>query len=73
MDSATALRLEKEIKNFTKVLEDGGVTSSIPPIFTYWASRYLSPRLHEIFGEVSINSIFANEIFESTSVRSILE
>lgn len=56
-------RLEKEIANFTRVLEQGGVSSSIPPIFTYWANKYLSPRLVEVFGDSRINFIFANEIF----------
>lgn len=76
-DGKISFRLEKEIQNFTKVLEDGGVASSIPPIFTYWASKYLSPRLHEVFGEVSINSIFAKQIFESYNricdTRSLLK
>jgi len=60
-----ASRLNKEIEVFTKVLEEGGTTSSIPPIFTYWASTYLSPRLREIFGEVNISSLFAKELIES--------
>lgn len=36
--------------------------ASIPPIFTYWASRYLSPRLSAMFGTPVIEDIFANEI-----------
>ncbi|MFZ2030436.1 MAG: methyltransferase domain-containing protein [Vitreimonas sp.] len=36
--------------------------ASIPPIFTYWASRYLSPRLTQMFGSPVIEEIFANEI-----------
>jgi SAM-dependent methyltransferase len=35
---------------------------SIPKIFSYWAARYLSPRLIEMFGTNSIEEFFANEI-----------
>jgi SAM-dependent methyltransferase len=63
--SDDSFRVEKEIGAFTKVLQEGGVTSSIPPIFTYWASRYLSPRLREVFGDAGINEIFAKELIEA--------
>ena len=53
-----------EIANFTNVLEQGGVTSSIPGIFTYWACKYLSPRVRTVFGEADVNAIFAREILE---------
>ncbi len=56
------IQIQKEIANFTRVLEEGGVTSSIPPMFSYWANKYLSPRLIEVFGDPRINFIFASEI-----------
>ena len=72
-----SLRVKKEIQNFTKVLEDGGVTSSIAPIFTYWASKFLSPRLVEVFGQANIPTIFSREIMESydrvRNTRSLTE
>lgn len=36
--------------------------TSIPAIFTYWASRYLSPRLNAMFGTPVIEAVFANEV-----------
>lgn len=62
-DTDTKQRLEKEIENFTRVLENGGVASSIPSIFTYWAGAYLSPRFVEVFGDPRISFIFASELF----------
>lgn len=37
-------------------------SASIPSIFTYWAVNYLSPRFREMFGTVSIEEFYANEI-----------
>ncbi|OFX42845.1 MAG: hypothetical protein A2046_03745 [Bacteroidetes bacterium GWA2_30_7] len=61
-------RIKQEIRTFSKVHDEGGVSSSIPSIFTYWASRYLSPRLREVFGEHDINSLFAGEIVERANI-----
>ena len=57
--------VRREIEQYARVLDEGGVSSSIPSIFTYWASTSLSPRLHSIFGEVQVESIFAKEIARS--------
>jgi len=57
-------RVNAELTNFNKTLTEGGVTSSIPKSFTYWASKYLSPRLVDVFGSAQIENIFANEILE---------
>jgi 2-polyprenyl-3-methyl-5-hydroxy-6-metoxy-1,4-benzoquinol methylase len=57
-------RLQREIATFTEAHAQGGITSSIPPIFTYWATRYLGPRLVEVFGQYDINELFASEIVE---------
>lgn len=62
-------RNAKEIEKFTQVLRDGGVTSSIPPIFSYWSCKYLSPRLVEIFGDNRIDYIFANEIASNFKLK----
>ncbi|MCB1820275.1 MAG: methyltransferase domain-containing protein, partial [Candidatus Competibacteraceae bacterium] len=59
-----SILVEKEIATFTRVLEEGGVQSSIPAIFTYWASKFLSPRLREVFLEADISLIFAKEIHD---------
>ncbi|MET2825870.1 class I SAM-dependent methyltransferase [Mesorhizobium shangrilense] len=37
-------------------------SASIPGIFTYWAVKYLSPRLREMFNAASIEEFYANEI-----------
>ncbi|MGH2508136.1 MAG: class I SAM-dependent methyltransferase [Ktedonobacteraceae bacterium] len=57
-------RVSAEIANFDKALAVGGVTTSIPKSFTYWASKYLSPRLINIFGSAQIENIFASEILK---------
>ncbi|MCA0297425.1 MAG: class I SAM-dependent methyltransferase [Proteobacteria bacterium] len=57
-----AFRINAEITNFEQALANGGVTHSIPSMFTWWASTYLSPRLVNVFGCADIPEIFASEI-----------
>lgn len=64
-----AERIKAEISTFEKALAVGGVTSSIPSAFTWWASKYLSPRLDSVFGERDISKIFATEIFRTASTK----
>ncbi|OFY85780.1 MAG: hypothetical protein A3F72_21640 [Bacteroidetes bacterium RIFCSPLOWO2_12_FULL_35_15] len=59
-----AARVQNELETFSQAHAEGGIASSIPEIFSYWASHYLSPRLREVFGEHDITSLFANEIVE---------
>jgi FkbM family methyltransferase len=37
-------------------------SASIASIFTYWASRYLMPRLRQLYGATNIEQFFVNEI-----------
>ncbi|MBZ9888938.1 class I SAM-dependent methyltransferase [Mesorhizobium sp. BR1-1-3] len=37
-------------------------SASIPPIFTYWAVKSLAPRMKEMFGTISVEEFYANEI-----------
>ena len=46
------------------MLSEGGVTSSIPPISTYRSSKFISPRLIDVFGESDITKLFAREMYE---------
>ena len=55
-------RINAEIANFQQALASGGVTHSIPSMFTWWSSTYLSPRLVNIYGHADIPEIFASEI-----------
>lgn len=57
-----AFRVNAEITNFEQALASGGVSHSIPSMFTWWASTYLSPRLQNVFGHADIPAIFASEI-----------
>src|SRR6185503_16186910 len=34
----------------------------LPPIFTYWASRFLAPRLKKVMGSAEPDAIFAMHI-----------
>ncbi|OJY75899.1 MULTISPECIES: class I SAM-dependent methyltransferase [unclassified Rhizobium] len=48
-------------------------SASIPSIFTYWASRYLSPRLIAMFGTPIIEQVFANEIIRISKAEGFKE
>lgn len=63
-------RVRAEVLNFERALEAGGVTHSIPRIFTHWASNYLSPRLTHIFGTAAIPEVFAREILRCSPSAS---
>ena len=62
MSGSYAERVSAEIRNFDAALASGGVTHSIAPIFTYWACKYLSPRLINIYGTADIPVLFGNEM-----------
>jgi SAM-dependent methyltransferase len=59
-------RLSAEINNYQRALEQGGLANSIPKIFSYWAGKYLSPRLKRIYGHTNINEIFASELIANS-------
>jgi SAM-dependent methyltransferase len=63
-------RVAAEISNFEDALAAGGVTHSIPKMFTWWASTYLRPRLVDVFGAADIPDIFANEILRLAKAQS---
>ena len=65
-----AFRINAEITNFEQALASGGVTHSIPSMFTWWASTYLSPRLISVFGSPDIPMIFASEIIRRANELS---
>lgn len=60
-------RVNAEITNFEQALANGGVTHSIPSMFTWWACTYLSSRLINVFGNSDIPTIFAGEIARQVS------
>ena len=59
MDQANYQRLVEAEK---QIYTGERPSASIPAIFTYWASRYLSPRMRRIFGTPQIEGFFASEI-----------
>ena len=68
-----AFRINAEITNFEQALASGGVTHSIPSMFTWWASTYLSPRLVNVFGCADIPAIFASEIARRANESNNME
>jgi SAM-dependent methyltransferase len=55
-------RVEAELKNYEAALEQGGLSNSIPKIFSYWAGKYLLPRVSNVFGVTKISELFAAEL-----------
>jgi SAM-dependent methyltransferase len=64
-------RLKIEINNFENALSQGGLANSIPSMFTYWASKYLSPRINSVFKTTDICSVFALEIIENSKISDV--
>jgi SAM-dependent methyltransferase len=61
-DDVADPRVARELENYTRVLAEGGVSSSIASSFTYWATHHLRPRLKRVFETGDINDLFAREI-----------
>lgn len=55
-------KIAAEIQTFTRVLKEGGVVSSIPSIQTYKSTKFIGPRLQNVFGERDIATLFAKEM-----------
>lgn len=65
------IRVKRELEIYNEVHENGGDRASIPGMATYWSTRYLSPRLRNIFGEVGINTLYASEIVERAKLMGL--
>jgi SAM-dependent methyltransferase len=61
-DDGYALRVAREQNFYTGERP----ANSLPPIFSYWAARYVAPHLHEIFGTTEVEQFFANEIVRTS-------
>jgi len=65
-------RIKAELNNFEAAITQEGLATSIPPIFTYWSTKFLSPRLLSVFGATGVPNFFASELKISAKSGGLL-